>query len=99
MLMVGLLLIISILFSRSGHASHEDSCSSQWYVTGYFTPVEFDYSQAEQISINIEQQGESVHAAAFLKVVKIESWVRSKAVGILVVFQINGIKVNTHLTL
>lgn len=72
------MLVISILFSPSSHAIHEESCSSQWYVTGYFTPVENDYSQADTIKINIEKQGESIHAAAFLKEVRVEGWGKTK---------------------
>ena len=76
---MGLLIVVSMLFSRfSNAASYEESCSSQWYVTGYFTPVELDYSQADKIKINVEQLGESIHAEAFLKVVKIEGWGRTK---------------------
>jgi 3D (Asp-Asp-Asp) domain-containing protein len=75
---VCLLIIVSLLFSRFSNASNEESCSSKWRVTGYFTPVELDYPQAEKIKINIEQLGESVHSAAFLKAVKIEGWGKTK---------------------
>ncbi len=77
-LAVNLFIVISILSSRFAFATHEEACSSQWRVTGYFTPVELDYPQTAQIRINIEQQGESLHSAAFLKAVKIEGWGRTK---------------------
>ena len=70
----GLLVVVSRFISRYSDASHEEVCTSQWYVTSYFTPVEVDYPQAERIRINIEKVGDSVHATAFLKAVKIEGW-------------------------
>jgi len=74
-----LLPIVAALFITCNiHASHEESCSPQWYVTGYFTPVETDYSQTAQIKINIEKMGISVHAMDFLKAVKIEGWGKTK---------------------
>lgn len=77
-LALGLLIAASLLFSRFASATHEEACSSQWHVTGYFTPIESDYPQTEQSQINIEQQGESVHSRAFLKAVKIEGWGKTK---------------------
>lgn len=73
-------LFIVLLFSsiRVSHATHDDACSSQWRVTGYFTPVEMEYPQTEQTPIIIESMGESVHANAFLKAVKIEGWGKTK---------------------
>ena len=71
---MGLLIVVSLFISRYTYASHEETCTSQWHVTGYFTPVEVDYPQAEKIKINIEKAGASVHASAFLKAVMIEGW-------------------------
>jgi len=69
---------LTLLFSHFTYASQEEVCSSQWHVTGYFTPVERDYSQAEKIQIKIEQQEPSFHSSAFLKAVKIEGWGKTK---------------------
>jgi 3D (Asp-Asp-Asp) domain-containing protein len=74
-----LLIVVSLFNSRYSYASHEESCSSKWHVTGYFTPLEVDYPQADKIKINIEKLGESVHATAFLKAVMIEGWGKTKA--------------------
>jgi len=74
----GVVIVGILLFSRFSHASHEESCSSQWHITGYFTPVELDYPQADKIKINVEKLGESIHASAFLKAVKIEGWGKTK---------------------
>jgi len=78
LVLLGFLTVASLPFCRFAIASHEDDCSSQWNVTGYFTPVELDYPQADQTQINIEQLGESVHSVAFLKAVKIEGWGKTK---------------------
>jgi 3D (Asp-Asp-Asp) domain-containing protein len=69
-----LLIIVSLLFSRFSFATHEEACSSQWYVTGYFTPIEEDYSQTNKIKIKVEKMGESVHSMDFLLEVKVEGW-------------------------
>ncbi|NOG60030.1 MAG: hypothetical protein HND53_05975 [Proteobacteria bacterium] len=75
---VYLLIVFTVLSSRFTFATHDETCSSQWRVTGYFTPVEMDYSQTEQIQIYIEALGESLHSVAFLKAVKIEGWGKTK---------------------
>ena len=76
---VGLLAVVSLFISRYSDASHDEACTSQWHVTGYFTPVEVDYPQTEKIRINIEKAGDSIHATAFLKAVKIEGWGKTNA--------------------
>ncbi len=78
LLAVGLIIVISMLFTRFAFATHEGACSSEWKVTGYFTPIELDYPQTNQIQINIEGLGNSIHSAAFLKTVKIEGWGKTK---------------------
>ncbi len=76
---IGLLIVVSLFISRDTYAIHEESCTSQWHITGYFTPLEVDYPQAEKIKIGIVKTGHSVHAAAFLNAVKIEGWGKTKA--------------------
>ncbi len=73
-----LLIIVSLLFSRFSYATFKESCSSQWVVTGYFTPVEEDYLQADKIKINVENTGESIHSMDFLLAVKLEGWGKTK---------------------
>ncbi len=73
-----LLIIVSLLFSRFCFATHDESCSSQWYVTGYYTPIEEDYPQTNKIKINVEKMGESVHSMDFLIEVKVEGWGKTK---------------------
>jgi 3D (Asp-Asp-Asp) domain-containing protein len=75
---VSFLIFIYFLTGRFALAMHDDACSSKWRVTGYFTPVELDYSQSEQAQISIEKMGTSFHSAAFLKAVKIEGWGKTK---------------------
>jgi len=48
------------------------NCSSDWYITGYFTPVESDYfGDFQKISINDETKQ---FRSDFLSVVKTEGW-------------------------
>lgn len=74
-----LLVILSFFNSHAAYSSHEESCSSAWHVTGYFTPIEAEYSQSDKVKIKIEKLGESIHSSAFLKAVKIEGWGKTKA--------------------
>ncbi len=76
---VSLFIVVLISFSRFAIAAHDQTCSSQWHVTGYFTPIELDYPEEEQIEINIEKLGRSHHSANFLKAVKVEGWGKTKA--------------------
>ena len=73
-----LLIVISQFHSSNSYAAHEEACSAQWQVTGYFTPVEKDYPQTERTSIKVEGFGESTHASAFLKVVMVEGWGKTR---------------------
>ena len=51
------------------------NCSSDWYITGYFTPVESDYSgDLQEITINDEIKH---FKSNFLSVVKTEGWGRT----------------------
>ena len=53
------------------------SCTSDWYITGYFLPIESDYSgELVEISVNEVKQ---FYLADFLEVVKIEGWGRTNA--------------------
>ena len=74
-----LLLVVSLFISIHGYASHEAECSSQWYVTGYFTPIEEDYPQSDKTIITVEKLGDSEHASEFLKTVMIEGWGKTRA--------------------
>ena len=52
-------------------------CSSDWYITGYFLPIESDYSGK---SVEILVDGDTqFYLADFLEVVKIEGWGRTNA--------------------
>jgi len=52
-------------------------CSSDWYITGYFLPIESDYSGK---SVEILVEGDTqFYLADFLEVVKIEGWGRTNA--------------------
>jgi len=59
-------------YNSSGTSTFFSNCSSNWYVTGYFTPVESDYSgDFQKITIDDEIKH---FKSDFLSVVKIEGW-------------------------
>ena len=52
-------------------------CTSDWYITGYFLPIESDYSgKSVEISVDGVKQ---FYLEDFLEVVKIEGWGRTNA--------------------
>lgn len=57
--------------------TNSPSCTSNWYVTGYFLPLESDYSGNKiEISVGGVKQ---FYLEDFLKVVKIEGWGRTNS--------------------
>jgi len=48
------------------------SCSSEWYITGYFTPVESDYS-GEFVTVNVNEESREFKQD-FVDTIKIEGW-------------------------
>lgn len=52
------------------------TCSDGWYVTGYFTPVESDFSGPER-TIYVQSHGNESLKASFLSKVRIEGWGRT----------------------
>ena len=53
------------------------SCTSDWYITGYFLPIESDYSgELVEVSVNEVKQ---FYLADFLANVKIEGWGKTNA--------------------
>ncbi|HEV7406437.1 MAG TPA: N-acetylmuramoyl-L-alanine amidase [Chthoniobacteraceae bacterium] len=53
------------------------TCSDGWYVTGYFTPVETDFSGSER-TIQVQGHGAETFKASFLSKVRIEGWGRTR---------------------
>ena len=62
---------------KSNLENEFDSCTSDWYITGYFLPIESDYSgELVEVSVNEVKQ---FYLADFLANVKIEGWGRTNA--------------------
>jgi len=57
--------------------TNSPSCTSDWYITGYFLPIESDYS-GKPIEISVDQI-KQIYLEDFLEVVKIEGWGRTNA--------------------
>jgi len=53
------------------------SCTSDWYITGYFLPIESDYS-GKSVEISVDGVKE-FYFSDFLEAVKIEGWGRTNA--------------------
>jgi len=70
--------LLSILVLEKSNSENEfDSCTSDWYITGYFLPIESDYS-GKLVEISVDRV-EQFYLADFLEVVKIEGWGRTNA--------------------
>jgi hypothetical protein len=52
-------------------------CTTGWYITGYFTPVEFDYGDSKR-RIFVEGTGSKSYPSDFLDAVKKEGWGKTK---------------------
>lgn len=61
----------------AANATVFQQCSRGWELTGYFTPVEKDYSGTAQF-IKVQGVGEEAFAESFLKAVKMEGWGRTR---------------------
>ncbi len=53
------------------------SCTSDWYITGYFVPVEADYS-GKLIDVTVNGENKQ-YATDFVDVVRIEGWGRTNS--------------------
>ncbi|MCH9041466.1 MAG: hypothetical protein QQN58_00125 [Nitrosopumilus sp.] len=66
------LAFVGEITTESGTSSSFSNCSSDWYITGYFTPVESNYfADFQKISFGDEVKQ---FRSDFLSVVKTEGW-------------------------
>ena len=61
----------------AANAGEFKTCSQGWTLTGYFTPVEKDFSGTADF-VHVNGVGEESFAEAFLKAVKMEGWGRTR---------------------
>jgi len=67
-----ILIILTFQVALGPSATGADSCTSGWYVTGYYTPHESDFSGN---LIQIQAEGQSLQVKEdFIAEVKIEGW-------------------------
>lgn len=52
-------------------------CTKGWYITGYFTPVESDFTDSPK-QINVPGPGSQSFPGSFLSAVKMEGWGRTR---------------------
>ncbi len=69
---------LALLLSTQACAHLPQRCQPNWYVTGYYTPVETDYAGAADTTISINDQGDQVFSEAFLAAVKVEGWGKTR---------------------
>ena len=70
-----LLLIISLLTNSACAASQ---CSDNWYITGYYTPVESDFSSRARQAVRVKGLGRLSFKKDFIYQVKIEGWGKTR---------------------
>ncbi len=69
---VPLLIILTFLVALWPSATGADSCTSDWYVTGYYTPHEADFSGNK---ILIQAEGQTLQVKEdFIDEIKTEGW-------------------------
>jgi hypothetical protein len=59
--------------ARTGTVAHLMSCSNGWFVTGYYTPGEVEFS-GPPVQIDVANVGPAYFPADFLRNVRIEGW-------------------------
>ena len=70
--------LLSILvLEKSSSVNEFEPCASDWYITGYFLPVESDYS-GKLVEISVDEV-KQFYVTAFLEVVRTEGWGRTNA--------------------
>ena len=68
-----MLTIFLTFISYNSAFAGETTCSTGWYITGYFTPVESDYSGPKKI-VTIEADEKKSFYRDFLKAIETEGW-------------------------
>ena len=58
--------------------THPNACSDQWRITGFYTPVETDFTQHLLKSLTLSNGQQHRLNAEFVKVVKIEGWGKTR---------------------
>jgi len=70
--------LLSILQLEEFNSESEfGSCTSEWYITGYFVPVEADYS-GKLIDVTVNDENKQ-YVAEFVDAVRIEGWGRTNS--------------------
>jgi hypothetical protein len=63
------LLIFSMLSANDASPAAGLRCSEGWRITGYFTPVETDYTSLETTTVEVDRVGSVTFNAEFLRIV------------------------------
>jgi hypothetical protein len=71
------LILLSVVIGFSGCSSIRQKCSDGWRITGYYTPIESDFSAQKRKSLVIEN-AQYQFAEGFIAAVRMEGWGRTR---------------------
>jgi len=69
--------LISCLLANVSCATSSLQCSDNWYVTGYYTPIENEFSSPQR-SLRVKKVGKLKFDQDFIGQVKIEGWGKTR---------------------
>ena len=72
------LLVLLLVLLLSSCARSKLGCDDSWKVTGFYTPVESDFSYQNKSTIKLKSGTRQTFGADFLKAVKMEGWGRTR---------------------
>lgn len=71
--------VFVIVLLLNACALHKGTCSGNWTITGYFTPIESDYPSSPKQKIYIKGVGYQQFSKKFVQATKIEGWGKTNA--------------------
>lgn len=68
----------SVLVLNNACTANIVRCSNDWHITGYYTPVEEDYTTKERRTVKVKGVGKQSFNKDFIRQVQIEGWGKTK---------------------
>lgn len=72
------LLLLSLVILLSSCTQSKLGCDDRWKITGFYTPIESDFSNPNKSTIKLKSGTRQAFSADFLKAVRIEGWGRTR---------------------
>ncbi len=73
-----LFLFLSLAFLLNGCTHSKLNCNDNWKITGFYTPIESDFTNANTTTVKLKSGTHYSFDANFLKAVKMEGWGRTR---------------------